>query len=189
MKSPNPINLMSSAEVRAAGWQAETRDADGHACRLHAPFDNDAEIVSLVREAIENGETVTIWPKGEPPEATPSPISLLVGSVAMPETPPHEALKAVAWLQVDPASRTFEDTKGEVEIVGYARAEEIYRAIRAALASASGTEERAATDNRHEFVPNKKYPWFCACCGYAPHEPLKHFQPVRAALSAPEAEG
>lgn len=32
-------------------------------------------------------------------------------------------------------------------------------------------------DNRHAFVPNKKYPWFCAHCGYAPHEPLKHIQP------------
>jgi hypothetical protein len=28
----------------------------------------------------------------------------------------------------------------------------------------------------HEFRPHKKYPWFCADCGYAPHEPLKHPQ-------------
>lgn len=29
-------------------------------------------------------------------------------------------------------------------------------------------------DNRHKFQPNKKYPWFCAICGYAPHEKLAH---------------
>lgn len=26
----------------------------------------------------------------------------------------------------------------------------------------------------HEFRPHPKYPWFCAACGYAPHEPLMH---------------
>lgn len=62
MKNPNPISLWPSDDVRAAGWQAETRDADGHLCRTHAPFDNDSDIVWLVREALEHGETVTIWP-------------------------------------------------------------------------------------------------------------------------------
>ncbi|MBD9390170.1 hypothetical protein IB237_23495 [Agrobacterium sp. AGB01] len=33
---------------------------------------------------------------------------------------------------------------------------------------------KARVDNRHRFEPNKKYPWFCAICGYAPHEPLAH---------------
>lgn len=28
----------------------------------------------------------------------------------------------------------------------------------------------------HRFVPDRKYPWFCAECGYAPHEVLKHIQ-------------
>ena len=28
----------------------------------------------------------------------------------------------------------------------------------------------------HKFKPNKKYPWFCAECGYEPHHPLKHLQ-------------
>lgn len=115
---------------------------------------------------------------------SPAPAEQVMGSVEMPETPPHEALKAVAWPKVEPASRTFEDTKGEVEIVGYVRAEEIYRAFRTALAFEP--QAQAATDNRHSFVPNKKYPWFCAHCGYAPHELLKHFPP--AALSA-EVEG
>jgi len=63
MKNPNTINLMTSEEVRKAGWQAETRDADGHLMRMHAPFDHDDEgIVWLVREALEHGETITIWP-------------------------------------------------------------------------------------------------------------------------------
>lgn len=62
MKNPNPVNLQASAEIRKAGWQAECRDADGHLCRTHVPFETDEEIVWLVREALEHGETVTIWP-------------------------------------------------------------------------------------------------------------------------------
>lgn len=62
MKNPNPINLQTPENTRKAGWQAETRDADGHLMRVHAPFETDPEIVWLVREALEHGETVTIWP-------------------------------------------------------------------------------------------------------------------------------
>jgi hypothetical protein len=62
MKNPNPINLTTSEEVRKAGWQAECRDADGHLCRTHVPFESDDDIVWLVRDALEHGETVTIWP-------------------------------------------------------------------------------------------------------------------------------
>lgn len=62
MKNPFPVNLQTSEDVRKAGWQAETRDADGHLCRLHAPFETDEDIVWLVREALEHGESVTIWP-------------------------------------------------------------------------------------------------------------------------------
>lgn len=65
MKNPNPINLSTPDEVRKAGWQAETRDADGHLCRTHVPFEKDEDIVWLVREAMENGETVTIWPPAQ----------------------------------------------------------------------------------------------------------------------------
>lgn len=65
MRNPNPVNLMTSEEVRSRGWQAETRDADGHLIRMHAPFDGDDDIVWLVREALEHGETVTIWPAAE----------------------------------------------------------------------------------------------------------------------------
>jgi len=35
---------------------------------------------------------------------------------------------------------------------------------------------------RHSYVPDEKYPWFCAHCGYAQHESLKHLptEPARA---------
>lgn len=49
--------------------------------------------------------------------------------------------------------------------------------VRAAISRYSG--EVKPVDNRHDFVPHKKFPWFCAHCGYAPHEPLKHFQGTR----------
>ena len=62
MKDPMPINLATPEEIRAAGWQAECRDADGHLTRTHAPFKTDEDIVWLVREALEHGDTVTIWP-------------------------------------------------------------------------------------------------------------------------------
>lgn len=45
---------------------------------------------------------------------------------------------------------------------------------------AAPAQNSVAPDNRHEFVPDKKYPWFCAHCGYAPHEPLKHVQPANS---------
>lgn len=62
MKNPTTINLMPSEKVRSLGWMAEARDSDGHLTRAHAAFDCDEDIVWLVREAMENGETVTIWP-------------------------------------------------------------------------------------------------------------------------------
>lgn len=62
MKNPNSINLQTVEEVRKAGWQAESRDADGHLIRVHAPFETEDEIVDMVQEALAHGETVTIWP-------------------------------------------------------------------------------------------------------------------------------
>lgn len=62
MKDPYPMNLVTPEEIRAAGWQAECRDADGHLTRTHAPFATDEDIVWLVREALEHGDTITIWP-------------------------------------------------------------------------------------------------------------------------------
>ena len=32
----------------------------------------------------------------------------------------------------------------------------------------------------HDFRPHRKYPWFCADCGYPPHEILKHKRPPEA---------
>lgn len=62
MKNPNPVNLQTPEDIRKAGWQAETRDEDGHLCRTHVKFESDEDILWLVKEALENGETVTIWP-------------------------------------------------------------------------------------------------------------------------------
>lgn len=62
MNDPYPVNRASPESVRADGWAAESRDADGHLIRCHAPFDSDADIVWFVREGMANGETVTIWP-------------------------------------------------------------------------------------------------------------------------------
>lgn len=60
--SPNKINLMTSEEVRSQGWQAESRDKDGHLLSTHVPFTTNADIVWFVREALEMGATITVWP-------------------------------------------------------------------------------------------------------------------------------
>lgn len=62
MKDPQPLHLTPPEQIRALGWQAECRDVDGHLTRTHAPFKTDEDIVWLVREALEHGETITIWP-------------------------------------------------------------------------------------------------------------------------------
>jgi hypothetical protein len=33
-------------------------------------------------------------------------------------------------------------------------------------------------DSRHQFVPDKKYPWFCDHCGYPPYHPVMHKSPA-----------
>ncbi|WP_315127305.1 hypothetical protein [Comamonas antarctica] len=48
------------------------------------------------------------------------------------------------------------------------------QATRQALAVSMGLVPGAAHNHRHDFRPNKKYPWFCADCGYAPHDELMH---------------
>jgi hypothetical protein len=63
MKNPNPVNLQSSAEVRERGWQAESRDADGHLISCHAPIEaDDPGIAEWIVECTSRGETVTFWP-------------------------------------------------------------------------------------------------------------------------------
>lgn len=66
MKDPMPINLMSPDDVRARGWQAESRDHDGHLFSTHVPFETDDDIVWFVRAEIGRGNTVTIWPVEQP---------------------------------------------------------------------------------------------------------------------------
>lgn len=63
MKHPMPINLQTPEQSRSLGWQAEARDKDGHLISLHAPFDGDEDVALYVRECMEQGATVTIWPK------------------------------------------------------------------------------------------------------------------------------
>ena len=62
MKDPKPINFMTPQESRARGWQAESRDEDGHLCTQHAPFESDVEMLEYIREENKRGLTVTIWP-------------------------------------------------------------------------------------------------------------------------------
>lgn len=62
MKDPYPINLMTPEESRSRGWQAESRDADGHLITQHAPFDNAKHMADYVWEEAACGMTVTVWP-------------------------------------------------------------------------------------------------------------------------------
>lgn len=63
MKNPNPVNLQTSKEVRERGWQAESRDADGHLTSCHAPIEaDDAGIAKWIVECTGSGQTVTFWP-------------------------------------------------------------------------------------------------------------------------------
>lgn len=60
MKSPKSVNLMTTAEVRANGWAAEARDADGHLMTTHAQFTSDAEFLRYAKECAEENWTLTI---------------------------------------------------------------------------------------------------------------------------------
>lgn len=89
MMNPFPVNLLTSAEVRGRGWQAESRDADGHLISCHAPIDaDDSSIAEWIVECTSRGETVTFWPVNSgvlqqfaEPVETPPPSS----HVALPE--------------------------------------------------------------------------------------------------------
>jgi len=52
----------------------------------------------------------------------------------------------------------------------------------------SSKSNRAQPDARHKYAPHKKYPWFCAHCGYAEHEVLMHFQNDQGYRSQPGAD-
>ena len=62
MENPNPVNLMTPEESRSLGWAAEARDDDGHLMNQHGQFENDAFMAHYIREAIQEGWTVTVWP-------------------------------------------------------------------------------------------------------------------------------
>lgn len=50
------------------------RDADGHLCSQHAPFEDDQAIAWYVRDALARGQVVTVWPmavREDPDTATP----------------------------------------------------------------------------------------------------------------------
>lgn len=88
MKNPNPVNLQSSAEVRERGWQAESRDTDGHLISCHAPIEaDDRGIAEWIVECTSRGETVTFWPtNGE-------------ASAIQPPTPSsHLRVKPLQWV-------------------------------------------------------------------------------------------
>lgn len=83
MKNPNPVNLQTSVEVRGQGWQAESRDADGHLTSCHAPIEaNDASIAEWIVECTSRGETVTFWP--------------MTGDIPAAPTSPHSVIKRIA---------------------------------------------------------------------------------------------
>ena len=65
MENPNLVNLQTPEEVRALGWQAESRDDDGHLCTTHAPFESAKEMYDYISEELERGKAVTIWPTKE----------------------------------------------------------------------------------------------------------------------------
>lgn len=62
MKNPMPVNLLTSEEVRAEGWNAESRDADGHLRSTHCRFETNEDLAWYVNEETKRGCTVTIWP-------------------------------------------------------------------------------------------------------------------------------
>lgn len=66
MKNPNPVNLMTTSEVRANGWAAEARDADGHLMTTHAPFSSDAEFMRYANECAAAGWDLTVFFRMKP---------------------------------------------------------------------------------------------------------------------------
>lgn len=55
----------------------------------------------------------------------------------------------------------------------------------ALLEIAWSRQPKPVYSDRHRFNPHKKYPWFCAECGYGPSEPLKHILPSWSPTPSP----
>lgn len=64
MRDPKPVNLWTPDEVRAAGWAAEARDADGHLMSFVAP----GYLHSVVDEWREEGWAITVFGAPKPAE-------------------------------------------------------------------------------------------------------------------------
>lgn len=65
MKDPKPVNLWTTEYSRSLGWQAESRDDDGHLISLHAPIDKNDDIAEWIVECLKAGETVTFYPSSK----------------------------------------------------------------------------------------------------------------------------
>ncbi|AFO91560.1 hypothetical protein [Phaeobacter inhibens] len=67
MQDPKPINLTTTAEIRARGWVAEARDADGHLVSTQAWLEvcSTNENLKMLGEFIaeyETDRTVSVFP-------------------------------------------------------------------------------------------------------------------------------
>ena len=90
-----------------------------------------------------------------------------------------ERVDALATRIVDEAIRRYR------ELHDYAGRPAWEDAIRQSILSAleaTPPAPKVTEAAKHKFVPHEKFPWFCAECGYAPHEPLMH-------LTAAQEEG
>lgn len=83
-------------------------------------------------------------------------------AVRLPERMPDEALKAIAWLTVPDGSRAFADNNGKEEVIGFARAQEIWSALRSALSASPALEDAATL--RHQCAASGIHDYDgCAC--------------------------
>lgn len=67
------MNEVTLAQTRAAGWQAEARDRDGHVVWHHRPQMTDRDIAWFTHVATARGATVTIWPDQDTTVEAPGP--------------------------------------------------------------------------------------------------------------------
>lgn len=66
MQDPNPINIITTEEVRARGWIAEARDSDGHFVSMlrwvdAAPLNENLRSLGEFISLYETDRTVTVF--------------------------------------------------------------------------------------------------------------------------------
>lgn len=66
MQDPNPINIITTEEVRARGWIAEARDSDGHLTSMlrwvdGAPLNDNLRRMGEFISSYETDRTVTVF--------------------------------------------------------------------------------------------------------------------------------